>query len=648
DFFLNFPQLEWLDLSRNKLVISTDNFDEIPNLKRLELIGNDIKTITAGTFDKLSNLEFLNLMGNKLTEIDGLFEELMSLKSLSLDMNNLFKLQRSTFHQLKKLETLDISMNNFFYIPSKLLNQNKELRRLLLHHNIGELDHLPVSFLSNFEELKEVILNNNGFKKLPENLFRGSISLQYINLNCNYLKTLPQNIFTGLRNVETLLLRNNAIEDLPTDIFKDFEKLRKLDLSMNLMTSIKKNLLENLLSLIELNMERNRLTVIEPMAFFPLTNIFIVKLSHNQLELNSTSTKWSPFYNNSFLSELHLSNNSIETFFSDWSISRYHLKLLDLSYNQINTISGNNFILPSDRILVDLRYNNISNIFLHDIEELAIYQSKERDVVILVDHNPILCDCYLYDLLLYLNNKMPRTVYNYFKIKLGNLSCVQYNGTKGPQITKLDLNTYTCPEDKFFSIRRNCQVGCTCAVRLHDTTRILDCSYKNMSEFLIDRTQFIPIRTYPLILNLTGNFLTEVPSIQALISINVTGLLLSNNRISQVTINKLPENLTSLELHNNNISEIDSEVLGFVYSRSLKVFTLSGNPIKCNCGTRSLHLFVQSKRSIYKDLNNVKCDNTNTLLYKMTHDQLCQNSSLDKEVELNERETHGGVKILRQ
>lgn len=646
DFFLNFPQLEWLNLSRNKLVISSDNFNEITDLKRLELIGNDIKTITAGTFDKLQNLELLSLMGNKLTEIDGgIFEELISLRSLSLAMNNLSKLQRSTFHQLKKLETLDISMNNFFYIPSKLLNQNKELRRLLLHHNSGELDHLPAFFLANFEELGEVVLNNNGLKKLPENIFRGSFLLKYIDLNCNYLKTLPHTIFRGLRNVETLLLRNNGIEDLPTDIFKDFGKLRKLDLSMNLMTSIKKNLLENLKSLIELNMEKNRLAVIEAMAFFPVRNITIIKLSHNQLELNSSSTKWSPFYNNCFLRELHLSNNSIDRFFSDWSISRYHLRLLDLSYNQINSISGNNFILPSNRILVDLRYNNISNIILYDIEELAVYQNKERDVVVLVDHNPILCNCNLYDLLLYLNNGMPKTVYNYFKIKLGNLSCVQYDGTKGPQITKLDAKTYTCPEDKYFSIRKNCQIGCTCGVRLHDNTRILDCSYKNMSELSIDRTRILPIRKYPLILNLTGNYFTEVPSMETLKSINVTGLLLSNNSISQVMINKLPESLTTLELHNNNISEIDSELLDFVYSKSLKVFTLSGNPIKCNCNTKDLLRFVQAKRSIYKDLNNVKCDNMNNLLYKMTYDQFCQNSNLAKGVELNERNTNVRVKI---
>lgn len=634
DFFSNFPQLEWLDLSHNKLVISIDNFDEIPNLKSLELIKNDIITITSGTFDKLQNLEFLSLMGNKLTEIDGgIFEELMSLKSLSLAMNNLSKLPRYMFHQLKKLETLDISMNNFFHIPSKLLNQNKELRQLLLHHNSGELDHLPMFFLSNFEGLIEVILNNNGFKKLPENLFWGALSLQYINLNSNNLRTLPQTIFKGLRNMEKLLLRNNAIKNLPIDIFKDLEKLRTLDMSMNLMTSIKKNLLENLKSLIELNMERNRLTVIEPMAFFPARNLTIVKLSHNQLELNSSSTKWSPFYNNCFLRELHLANNSIDIFFSDWSISRYHLQLLDLSYNQINTISGNNFILPSNRILVDLRYNNISNIFLYDIEELAIYQHKERDVVVLVDHNPILCDCNLYNLLLYLNNKLPTTVYNYFKIKLGNLSCVQYDGTKGPEITKLDLNTYTCPEDKYFSIRRICQIGCTCNIRLRDNIRILDCSYKNISEYSIDPTRIIPIMKYPLILNLTGNLLTEVPSTQALKPINVTGLLLSNNRISQVMINKLPNNLTVLELHNNNISEIDSELLSFAYSRSLKVFTLSGNPIKCNCNTKDLLRFVQSKRSIYKDLDNVKCDNINTPLYQMTNEQLCPNSSLDKGME---------------
>lgn len=205
---------------------------------------------------------------------------------------------------------------------------------------------------------------------------------------------------------------------------------------------------------------------------------------------------------------------------------------------------------------------------------------------------------------------------------MGNLTCVQPDGTNEIEISKLKSSTYECLEHEYFKTEKKCQNDCTCSVRPSDRTRILDCSYKNMSEFLIDETRVIFQRDNPIILNLTGNFLTEIPSTEPLYPINVTGLLLSNNKISSITLDKLPYSLKILELHNNHILRI---FLRMNYSKSIywKKFTLSGNPIICDCHNRNLINFVQSHRVYYKDLDNLICEDTHLSLYQMSIDKLC-------------------------
>ncbi|KAI4472795.1 hypothetical protein M0804_015606 [Polistes exclamans] len=269
-------------------------------------------------------------------------------------------------------------------------------------------------------------------------------------------------------------------------------------------------------------------------------------------------------------------------------------------------------------------------------------QTGKREVMVSVGHNPLLCDCNLYDLLRYLYDDMDMNVYNYIIIKVENLKCLYPNGMEGPELNQLHYTTYKCPEHEYFGIVENCQFGCTCSIRPYDKTRILDCSNRNMSVFLIDMAKVNFVGRYPLILNLTGNVLTEIPSIENLKKINIIGLLLSNNNISQITLEKLPRSLKVLELHNNNISKFDVHVMDYLISSSFNEFTLSGNPLKCDCANEDLLEFVQLKRSHYKDLDELKCKNMDLPVYNMTIEQFCPSISpleLNYRVELNETNT---------
>ncbi|KAI4487759.1 hypothetical protein M0802_011864 [Mischocyttarus mexicanus] len=531
DVFLNFPDLEWLDLSHNNVKLPVDIFYATPNLKRLTLSYNDFRTINPGLFSNLDNLEFLNLSENKIkTFEDKTFDELVSLKDLNLASNILHNVSEKTFSKLKNLELIDISYNNLSNVQPNLFKENKELRHLLFHSNRNALSKLPVNLLSNLRKLEKVDLHSNEIIVIEESFFWDLSLLRHIDLSENSIETLPKDIFKGLRNVKELIITDNLIKTLPDGIFKDMENLGTLDLSFNLMDFITKDLFEGLSSLTELNMEINHLTHIEETALKHMVSLKVAKFSHNQLEFSNTSAQSTLFHSNLFLKELYLSFNKIQSFFSDWSTNGYNLQYLDLSDNNISTLS--------------------------------------------------------------------------LKIK------------------ELDPTTYICPEDEYFEIENNCQINCTCSVRPNDKTRILDCSNKKMSKFVIDVERMTFVDNYSLILNLTGNLLTEIPSLEPLKPLKLTSLLLSNNHISQITSNILPENLTILELHNNNMSKIDSDVLDYVKTKSLKEFTFSGNPLKCDCNTKDFLDFVKLKLSDYKDLENVKCQNMDFYLHKMFNEEL--------------------------
>ncbi|KAI4473762.1 hypothetical protein M0804_015190 [Polistes exclamans] len=625
DLILDFPELEHIDLSNNYIDLPVDIFKATPNLERIILSSSRIDMIHVGTFNNLKNLEFLNIMSNLLEKIEpGTFDQLVSLTSLNLAMNLLLELPSTIFHGLKNLKQLDISMNYFNNIPANLFDQNKELRELYLNSNFKQISTLPDFLLASLTKLQHVHLNNNGFISLPENLFRGSLSLEYIFLNDNSFVTLPKNIFRGLKKVRKLSLKNNKINTLPNKIFEDMEKLRVLDLSDNQMFRVLRNLFLGMGSLYELNMERNQLLYIDERGLAPLINLCIARFSHNPLSLTSfTDGKLPFFYRNQNLEELYLSNSSIDYFFDGWLNGNNNLRVLDLSHNFISNVKASSFISPSHKMRIDLRYNKIKNIYFDRIEEMVALHWENRNIVIDLRHSTLLCDCSLYDLLRYRERKMITPVYNYFNIIMRNLTCVQPDGANEIEISNLNSSTYKCLEHEYFETEKKCQNDCTCSVRPSDKTRILDCSYNNMSEFLIDKRKVIFEKDNPFILNLTGNFLTEIPSIEPLYPINVTGLLLSNNNISTITLDKLPYSLKVLELHNNYISKISLDELNYLKSIHWEKFTLSGNPIICDCNNRNLIEFVQSHRVYYEDLDNLTCINTHLPIHQIPIEKMC-------------------------
>lgn len=625
DLFADKPELTWLDLRANNVRLQLDTFQNSDNLTVLELGQNRITRLEPGVFDKLTKLTLLNLWQNKLTKIEpGTFDKLTALVSLDINSNELTDLYESVFWNLTNLQVLNLSGNNFTSLPGNIFQRNSKLNTVTMYGNKRNMTTLPGGLFANLTKLTLVQLRSNGLVTLPEDLFRGSVSINTIELERNYLTSLPKDIFKGLHNLSVLKLYYNELTSLPDEIFSDTQSLTEIDLSQNHFTTISRHLFQDLLSLNVLDMSKNQLRTIEHTSFKSLQNLRIARFSNNLLTLNDSLPEYhsefgniSPFHYCLSLEELYLAKNNISEIFSDWTLSIIKLKILDLKYNQIPHISTEDLQFTSNEIQVDLRYNNITHINLHTAEILMMFQKVERPVVILVEDNPIACDCDLFDFLRYLEGNMHPYVQNYFHIIPGNLKCQSPEWSMNISVSDLKSKSLKCV------VQEPCPTGCTCWAKPFVKGYLIDCSYRNLTS-IPRNIECLP--HHQLELNLEGNKINQLVPLAdlGLSNVSISKLLLSGTNISSVPLDVLPSDVEVLELHNNNITKLDLDVLQFMSnSTKLSRITLHENPWRCECDTRDVLNFVQTEVPRISNSSFIACKNAKISMVKMTVTDFC-------------------------
>lgn len=129
EVFTAFPNLQWLDLSKNRLVAIPANIGLLKNLKKLILFKNKIEVLPP-EIGKLENLQELIINQN---ELETLPEEIGNLKKLRyLDMwsNNISRLPGSMaeMHALEEVDLRVIVMTQSEQEDIKNLLPNTEVK----------------------------------------------------------------------------------------------------------------------------------------------------------------------------------------------------------------------------------------------------------------------------------------------------------------------------------------------------------------------------------------------------------------------------------------------------------------------------------------------------------------------------------------
>ena len=135
--FLNFFYLIGLNISNNGISkVVFGSFSYLYNLIELDLSNNRIGKLVNGTFLHLGNVRQLYLHGNHITQIcPGAFIGLHKLKVLDLSSQRLAILKDGTFVGLMSLSNLDLSMNSIYKIEENSFLGLSHLHRLHINGN---------------------------------------------------------------------------------------------------------------------------------------------------------------------------------------------------------------------------------------------------------------------------------------------------------------------------------------------------------------------------------------------------------------------------------------------------------------------------------------------------------------------------------
>jgi Leucine-rich repeat (LRR) protein len=259
--------LEVLILSENQLqTLSTNLFEGAGKLQSLSLDSNNIIGISA--FNELDNLKFMNLSHNAIKKINfGVFK-LPALNTLNLSNNKIHTIEEDAFLVAQNLTDLDLSNNKLMKIGSGMLTGLVQLKIFNLKSNqIGEI----VKFPNQLKNLQNLTLSSNNLTDLNEETFSELSGLEKLDLSYNQLESIR--VVSGLKSLLDLSLEGNKIRNIESGQFQDLTSLKKLNLGNNQINETGNEDFKGLESLNILILSGNPIKKISESAFLVLKNL---------------------------------------------------------------------------------------------------------------------------------------------------------------------------------------------------------------------------------------------------------------------------------------------------------------------------------------------------------------------------------------
>ncbi|XP_021817297.1 MDIS1-interacting receptor like kinase 2-like [Prunus avium] len=357
--FLFFPNLEYLNLSLNKL------FDAIPpqisylsKLHHLDLSQNQFSGRIPPEIGLLRNLRFLRLSKNTLLgEIPKEIGNLKSLGFLALSDNNLTGLIPPNIGNLIKLNTLYLGKNLLSGLIPKEIGNLKSLVNLELALN--QLNgSIPASFanLSNLEIL--YLCNNQLSGSIPQEL-ENLKNLTQLYWDMNQLSGyLPPNICQGGKLTYFSVFRNYFTGPIPKS-------------------------LKNCTSLVRVRLDQNQLTgnISKDFGIYP--NLDFMNISHNNL-YGEISHNWGQCPK---LTALVMAANNLTGSIPPEVGNATQIHVLDLSSNHLFGLIPKEFEKLSSLVKLMLNGNQLSGRIpsefgsLNDLEYLDLSTNKLNESI---------------------------------------------------------------------------------------------------------------------------------------------------------------------------------------------------------------------------------------------------------------------------
>ncbi|XP_076328669.1 uncharacterized protein LOC143234861 [Tachypleus tridentatus] len=414
-----------------------------------------------------------------------------------------------------------------------------------------DISCVDVPFLSfpkiPIKEVYQLTLAKTGLSELHNDSLDG-IAVSSLRLMYNNLVTLPLRAFHSSEQVMTSLdLSYNHVNKFPAKALLKLSYLQWLNLHFNEVEELKRGAFEKLWSqstIRSILLSNNHILFIEDSVFKSLCNLTSLDLANNHinkleghpfpdsltsLSLSENLLSWIPpgvLSNLKNLKRLNLGGNLLSSFPRNWNLSVRHLNKLDFSRNILRKLDSNIFNGSFSVHELNLSYNYLKVLPLQAFRGLSI---------------------------------------QWLSLANNRLSSIPVGAFEGLEATLIAL-------DLSFNMLR------TFPKALKELNHLKKLYIHGNQLQNLNKYDLYTYREYLEVLDLSRNFLKNVPREGLLTSKRLIRLSLQDNQITQVTAHDLygwGSSLLFLNLANNRISYISEKA--FFHSPKLQELKLSYN-----------------------------------------------------------------------
>ncbi|XP_073769436.1 toll-like receptor 7 isoform X12 [Danio rerio] len=587
------------------LSLKSNNLSYIPNqlpssLKELYLYNNNIEKITEKDFCNLTELEVLDLSGNCPRCYNAPFP------CIPCPNNAPLQIHPNSFKTLKNLKTLRLHSNSLTNIPPEWFQSLADLTLLDLSSNFLAKEITCTSFPSLLPKLEELDLSFN----YELQVYPASLSLS--------------ESFSQLKSLRVLRIRGYVFQELKLQDIQPLTNLTYLeflDLGTNFIKIAQLSILKNLKNFKIINLSDNKISVpsegefsfsnhreayygspmsqgaqyhngeVKDMHYF-LYDEFARSCKYKDKEL------WipSPFNNDcsSFGKTLDISRNNIFFLHSKF-LNLGELRCLNLSGNAMSqSLNGSEFVQLTNLQYLDFTDNRL------DLMYPSAFQELSNLVVLDISRNS---HYFVAEGLTHMLN---------FTENLSKLRKLIMNDNQISTSTNTEMKSYKLEHLEFKGNRLDMlwRDGDTRYVNYFKNLmalKTLDISRNNLNFIPLVVFQGLPntltklyitdnkLKLFKweglvylkslLLLDLTGNLLTEVPSCLSNYTKSIQTLVLSKNKIVKLSPNFLKDafSLKILDLSYNSIQFIDESSFPENVIDHLQTLYLNNNMFVCSC-----------------------------------------------------------------
>ncbi|CAH2040712.1 unnamed protein product, partial [Iphiclides podalirius] len=380
--FTSLDNLKVIKLRGNRLIdISEEAFQNLPALKELDVSFNRLETFKFSIFDQVGSATALrvNASYNRITSLtdsnaptffssnfypppkpQSLGTVSVNIRVLDFSRNNITYIAPYYFrHADLTLSELYLSHNLLRNITREVFGSMLMLQYLDLSHN--QIFHMEYDCFKKVKNLQIIDLSYNNLIEMPIEVFHEMLALTSVDLSDNRLRNILDNLIIS-PSIERLDLSNNDLSRVPTNCLSHAAaaNLVELDLSGNTIPAVSiTDLVQRFRSLAWLDLSNNHLVRVEGGSFGALPKLRWLDLSNNS-PFNPSERVNTMFKGlERRLSHLGLKNVSL-TSIPSMSLSK--LKSLDLSYNNLPSISPETTANLTRLRALDLSYNDFTKV----------------------------------------------------------------------------------------------------------------------------------------------------------------------------------------------------------------------------------------------------------------------------------------------